>query len=78
MEKKLDGFGQEAKQDCLIFSGIKERPGLNLDTTVLNFIISTMGVSTIAREHFVSIQRLKLSSTNESRHSASKSLDICF
>ena len=75
MENKLDDFEQEAMQDCLIFSGIRQTPGSDLDMTVLNLVKSTMGVSTITREHFVSIQRFRLNSTEDSRNLARRNPD---
>ena len=58
IEEKLDDYEQERLLDSLVFFGVKQDPGNDLGTTVLD-IVKRMGVN-VQKEQLLSVNRFRL------------------
>lgn len=60
IEVKLDDIDQENMLDSLVFNGLKQKPGVDLKTTMLSVLSTRMGVTGISSGELSSVFRFRM------------------
>ena len=61
IEMRLDDYDQEVLLNSLVIHGMKQQPGVNLNTTVIDLVKQKLGVSDITDGHITSVFRFRQS-----------------
>ena len=59
IEMRFDDYDQEVLLNSLVIHGMKQQPGVNLNTTVIDLVKQKLGVSDITDGHITSVFRFR-------------------